>query len=100
MSWQSAYLALPSGIFALLLVAAGTAALRTGWLLPPQRRYVQRVELFGRAQLVMAGAFAVLTVSALLDDPALRSGVGTLAFAGIFCALVLIVRAQMPRRNG
>ncbi|MGJ7418204.1 hypothetical protein AB9128_20410 [Streptomyces cinereoruber] len=51
MSWRSAYLALPSGIFALLLVAAGTAALRTGRLLPPQRRYVQRVELFGRAQL-------------------------------------------------
>ncbi|MZE51607.1 hypothetical protein GTY86_09825 [Streptomyces sp. SID5770] len=99
MSWRSAYLALPSGIFALLLVAAGTAALRTGRLLPPQRRYVQRVELFGRAQLVMAGAFAVLTVPALLDDPALRSGVGTLGFAGIFCALVLVVRAQLPRRD-
>ncbi|MFJ5934489.1 hypothetical protein [Streptomyces sp. NPDC093071] len=99
MPWRSAYLALPSGIFALLLVAAGAAAFRTGRLLPPQRRYVQRVELFGRAQLVTAGAFAVLTVSALLDDPALRSGVGTLGFVGVFCALVLVVRAQLPRRD-
>ncbi|MFE5511303.1 hypothetical protein ACFQ9J_11900 [Streptomyces sp. NPDC056529] len=99
MSWQFAYLALPSGILALLLAAAGTAALRAGRLLPIQRRHVHRVDLFGRAQLVMAGALAVLAFSAFPDDPALRNGIGVLSVPGFLCALVLVVLAQRPRRE-
>ncbi|MFJ3499382.1 MULTISPECIES: hypothetical protein [unclassified Streptomyces] len=99
MSWQFAYLALPSGILALLLAAGGTAALRAGWLLPTQRRHVHRIGLFGRAQLVMAGALAVLALSAFPDDPALRNGIGVLAVPGFLCALVLVVRSRHPRRE-
>ncbi|MFB7028896.1 MULTISPECIES: hypothetical protein [unclassified Streptomyces] len=99
MSWQFAYLALPSGILALLLAAGGTVALRTGRLLPTQRRHVHRVDLFGRAQLVMAGALVVLALSAFPDDPALRNGIGVLSVPGFLCALVLVILARRPRRE-
>ncbi|MFE0652623.1 hypothetical protein ACFVZH_29015 [Streptomyces sp. NPDC059534] len=96
MTW---YLALPSLVLAVLLVPAGVAALRTGWMLPWQRRHVYRTQLFGWAQLVMAGAFTVQAASALLDDRALRQAASTAGVLGILCGLVLLVLAQRPRTD-
>ncbi|MEV8585615.1 hypothetical protein AB0424_01630 [Streptomyces sp. NPDC051180] len=96
MSW---YLALPSLVLAVLLVLGGVAALRTGRLLPWQRRHVYRTELFGGAQLVMAAAFTVQAAAALLDDRGVRRACATVGILGILCGLVLVVLAQRPRQD-
>jgi hypothetical protein len=41
------HLGLPLGLMALLVAVSGVAALRSGWLLPVQRKYVVRPHLFG-----------------------------------------------------
>ncbi|MFF5919757.1 hypothetical protein ACFY8C_15645 [Streptomyces flavochromogenes] len=46
-----------SSVLAVLFPVGGAAAIRTGWILPFQRRRVHRPELFGWAQPVMAVAF-------------------------------------------
>ncbi|WP_406055425.1 hypothetical protein OG462_06755 [Streptomyces sp. NBC_01077] len=94
MSW---YFAVPIALLGVLFAISGVAVLRTGRLLPWQRRHVRRTGLFGRAQLVMAAAFAIQAGGAFSGGPAARSGVGVFGGGVLLCGLVLLTLAQRPR---
>ncbi|MER8237169.1 hypothetical protein ACIRQY_31590 [Streptomyces sp. NPDC101490] len=96
MSW---YLAVPSAVLAVLLAAAGTAALRSGWVPPWQRRYVHRTALFGQALLVLAVAFAIQACGPLIDDPGTDSAIGVVKLLVMLGGFVLVVVSQRPRPN-
>ncbi|MFD4370986.1 hypothetical protein [Streptomyces sp. NPDC058486] len=88
------------GAFALLLAAGGVATLRTGFVLPWLRRRVQRVAVYGWAQLIMAGSFALQSAAGFAGDPAARSAVGIVALLALLAALVLLLVAQLaPGRD-
>ncbi|MFB7513541.1 hypothetical protein [Streptomyces sp. NPDC056144] len=93
MSW---YLAVPTALLALLFAAGGVAALRTGWVLPWQRRHVHRVKLFGWAQLVIAAAFATKVATALFESPGADAGVGSASLVVLLAGFGLMVVAQRP----
>ncbi|APE19905.1 MULTISPECIES: hypothetical protein [Streptomyces] len=95
MQW---YLIVPSAL-AVLFAAGGTAALRTGWIPPFQRRRVQRPRLFGWAQLVLAAAFAAQTAGYLLGDREARHAAGIVTLLALLCGLILAVAAQLSREN-
>ncbi|MET7757401.1 hypothetical protein ABZT27_22255 [Streptomyces sp. NPDC005389] len=92
MSW---FLAVPS-VLAVLLVAGGVAAIRTGWILPFQRRRVYRTRLFGWAQLVMAVAFAAQAAGLLLDEGEAGHVLGVVTLLALLGGLILAIVAQRP----
>ncbi|MEU5220365.1 hypothetical protein AB0G79_29775 [Streptomyces sp. NPDC020807] len=96
MSW---YLAVPSVLLALLFAAGGVAAVRTGWVLPWQRRHVHRVRLFGWAQLVIAAAFAAKVATGLFDDPGADAGLGSVSLLVLLGGFGLMVVSQRPESN-
>ncbi|MEV4428925.1 hypothetical protein ACN9M0_02935 [Streptomyces sp. R-07] len=95
MDW---YVVIPSAL-ALLLVASGTAALRTGWMTHWQRRRVVRTAPHGWGQLVFGAAMAVQAWGQLADDPAFRAALGVATVLGLLGGCVLLVLAQVPRRD-
>ncbi|WP_329275641.1 hypothetical protein [Streptomyces sp. NBC_00691] len=92
MSW---FLVVPS-VFAVLFAVGGTAAIRTGWILPFQRRRVHRPQLFGWAQVMMAVAFATQVGGQLLDEREPGYVLGVIALLALLGGLVLAVVAQRP----
>ncbi|MFE4308757.1 hypothetical protein [Streptomyces sp. NPDC056891] len=89
------FLLVPS-VLGVLLVAGGVAAIRTGWILPFQRRRVHRTELFGWAQLVMAVAFGAQAVGQLLGEREARYVLGVVTVLALLSGLVLATVAQRP----
>ncbi|MFF3837727.1 hypothetical protein [Streptomyces sp. NPDC001930] len=92
MSW---FLVVPS-VLGVLLVVGGVAAIRTGWILPFQRRRVHRTELFGWAQLVMAVAFGAQTAGQLLGEGEAGYVLGVVTMIALLGGLVLAIVAQRP----
>ncbi|MGT2530866.1 hypothetical protein ACU4GG_30225 [Streptomyces nojiriensis] len=94
------YIGIPVAVVALLVAAAGTATLTTGWMLPWQRKHVVRPRLFGWAQLLIAAAlFVQLAGLSVAGSPyaSLFAMPGTVA---LLFGMVLITRAQRPSRPG
>ncbi|MFJ2932640.1 hypothetical protein ACIO8G_07710 [Streptomyces sp. NPDC087219] len=83
-------------VLAVLLVAGGVAAVRSGWILPFQRRRVHRTELFGWAQLVMAVAFGAQAAGLLLGEGEAGYVLGVVAMLALLGGLVLAIVAQRP----
>ncbi|MEV7282365.1 hypothetical protein [Streptomyces sp. NPDC093111] len=92
-------IAIATIVLGIAFLAGGIAAIRTGWLLPLQRRHVRRPELFGWAQIVMATAFFVQGGSLLLGDAGVRMGGSTIGMGLLFIGLLASVVAQMSRRT-
>ncbi|MFE5558280.1 hypothetical protein [Streptomyces sp. NPDC056544] len=92
------YVAVPTGVVALLLAASGVAALSRDWLLPRQRRHIVRLRLFGWAQLLIAAALGSQVIGLLAVDPVYRSVVTMPGVLVLLLGLVLITRAQRPPR--
>ncbi|MCX5231878.1 hypothetical protein ABZY16_30285 [Streptomyces sp. NPDC006553] len=92
MSW---FPVVPS-VLAVLLVVGGVAAIRSGWILPFQRRRVYRTELFGWAQLVMAVAFGAQAAGLLLSEGEAGYVLGVVAMLALLAGLVLAIVAQRP----
>ncbi|MEU6624293.1 hypothetical protein ABZ926_26430 [Streptomyces litmocidini] len=93
MSW---YLALPSALFALLLLLGGAAALRSGWVVPWQRGHVHRIRLFGWAEVAMGSALALQASTALLHDRGADSTVRLIGLGCLFAGLALLTVSQRP----
>ncbi|MEW2636005.1 hypothetical protein AB0903_31290 [Streptomyces sp. NPDC048389] len=97
---MNGYVGVTVGVLALLVAALGILAVRTGWLLPAQRRHIVRPRMFGYAQLLVAAGLATQVVAALLvADPAAQ---GYVRFAGLAVMLVapgMIWAAQRPART-
>ncbi|MFB7451927.1 hypothetical protein [Streptomyces sp. NPDC056194] len=93
MSW---YLALPSAVFAALLMVGGAATLRSGWVMPWQRGRVYRPRFFGWAELAMGGALGLQASTALLDDRGVDSMVRGIGLGCLFLGLGLLVLSQRP----
>ncbi|EDY64335.1 conserved hypothetical protein [Streptomyces pristinaespiralis ATCC 25486] len=94
------YLGIPLGLMALLVAVSGVAALRSGWLLPVQRKYVVRPHLFGWAQLAIALALVIQVAGAVLVEAGgLRSAVTMAGTAVLLAGVLLIVQAQRPARG-
>ncbi|MGK3092452.1 hypothetical protein ACG93S_19545 [Streptomyces sp. WAC01490] len=88
-------------LLGLLLIAMGTATLRTGWIVPTARRHVTRPQLHGIGALLMG---ASLVLQSLLYFGALPSvswetrfyGGNALLLGGM---LMLIVSQSLPPRR-
>ncbi|MFF9852529.1 hypothetical protein [Streptomyces litmocidini] len=93
MSW---YLALPSAVFAALLLVGGAAALRSGWVVPWQRGQVHRIRFFGWAELAMGGALALQASTALLHDRGADSTVRLIGLGCLLVGLALLIVSQRP----
>ncbi|MFD3994464.1 hypothetical protein [Streptomyces sp. NPDC058548] len=89
------FLFVPS-VLGVLLVVGGVAAIRTGWVLPFQRRRVSHARLFGWAQLVMAVAFGIQVGGYFLGEGEARSVLGVVALLALLGGLVLVIVAQRP----
>ncbi|GAA3049701.1 hypothetical protein GCM10017562_10670 [Streptomyces roseofulvus] len=87
------------GAFALLLAVGGIATLRTGWVPPWLRRKVRKVALYGWAQVVMAGSFALQSAGGLAGEPAAGSAVGLVAVLTMLAALVLLLVSRLAPRG-
>ena len=67
------YLAIPLVLLALLIAAAGVAAVTRGWVLPTNRLPVRRPRLYGWGLLVVAFALCCQVVFLLVpSDPDIR----------------------------
>ncbi|MFF7013748.1 MULTISPECIES: hypothetical protein [Streptomyces] len=88
-------------LLGLLMIAMGTAALRTGWIVPTARRHVTRPRLHGCGVLLMGATLAVqsLTYFGALPSPspqARSAGGNALLLGGM---LLLLVSQSLPRRR-
>lgn len=96
---MNVYVGVPVGVLALFVAVLGVLAVRTGWLLPGQRKHIVRPRLFGWAQLLVAAGLAMQVIAAVLvADPAAQ---GYVRFAGLAVMLVapgMIWAAQRPAR--
>lgn len=96
---MNVYVGIPVGVLALVVAALGVVAVRTGWLLPAQRKHIVRPRLFGWAQLLVAAGLALQVAAVVLvTDPAAQ---GYVRFAGLAVMLVapgMIWAAQRPAR--
>ncbi|GGW73286.1 hypothetical protein [Streptomyces xantholiticus] len=93
------YVGVAVGALAVFVAVLGTAAVRTGWLLPAQRKHIVRPRLFGYAQLLVAAGLAMQVIAAVLV--AQEQAQGYVRFAGLAVMLVapgLIFAAQRPAR--
>ncbi|MFF0033607.1 hypothetical protein ACFYS7_36700 [Streptomyces avermitilis] len=97
------YLAIPLLLIALLIAAAGIAAITRNWVLPMNRRHVRSPRLYGWGQLVVAFALCwQLVFGMLISDPDTRIR-GTLAGGVMLLAgLIVMMVGQLAsgRRRG
>ncbi|MEV7318292.1 hypothetical protein AB0N56_35900 [Streptomyces microflavus] len=91
MNW---YVAVPFAVMSMLAAVEGTAAIRTGWVLPWLRSKVFRPRLWGCASLLMAACLALL----IFDSPRMHFPFGDLAIVGTLIALAMMWVAQRPAR--
>ncbi|MFF8378274.1 hypothetical protein ACF07V_19360 [Streptomyces sp. NPDC015661] len=96
MSW---YLALPSAVLGVLMLAGGAATLSSGWIMPWQRGSVYRPRFFGWGQLLMGAALAIQASTALVDDRATRSTVQGAGVGFLLAGLILLTLSQRPRQD-
>lgn len=96
---MNVYVGVPVGVLAVFVAVLGVLAIRSGWLLPPQRKHILRPRLFGYAQLlVAAGLAAQLAAAVAFSSDQVE---GSVRFAGLGVMLVapgLIWAAQRPAR--
>ncbi|MFE5793062.1 hypothetical protein ACFQ8C_10870 [Streptomyces sp. NPDC056503] len=85
------------GAFALLLAVGGIATLRTGFVPPWLRHRVRRVALYGWAQVIMAGSFALQSAGGFAGEPAASSALGLVSVLSLLAALVLLLVSQLGR---
>ncbi|MGY3334714.1 hypothetical protein ACVW0K_000813 [Streptomyces filamentosus] len=85
------------GAFALLLAVSGTATLRTGFVPSWLRHRVRKVALYGWAQVIMAGSFALQSVGGFAGEPAAGSLLGIVAMLSMLAGLVLLLVSQLAR---
>ncbi|MFD9006697.1 hypothetical protein ACFV0T_38120 [Streptomyces sp. NPDC059582] len=94
------YFALPLLVVALLVAAAGFAAVTRGWVLPMNRRRVRSPRLYGWGQLVVAFALCwQLVFGMLMSDPGTRM-LGTLSGGVMLLAGVIVMMAGQLTRGG
>ncbi|MFD8211257.1 hypothetical protein ACFV2S_33240 [Streptomyces sp. NPDC059695] len=93
MSWN---LAIPSAVLAALLVAGGVAALRTGWVMPWQRRWVHRPRLFGWAMVTVAGSAAFQASTALIAPRGIGAVAQGAALGLLLAGMILLTLSQRP----
>ncbi|WUD73804.1 hypothetical protein OG937_19975 [Streptomyces sp. NBC_00510] len=85
------YLGIALVLLASLVAVSGVAALARGWVLPWNRRHVNRLRLYGWGQLVLAFALYWQALFGLvLNDPGARAW-GTLAGSVILLAGVIVM---------
>ncbi|MGW4162471.1 hypothetical protein [Streptomyces sp. NPDC004788] len=94
MSW---YIAIPSAVVGIAAAICGTAALRTGWILPWLRSQVVRPKLYGFSQLLMGAGLLIQAGSALADDPGDRVAVSGPATGILLAGVVLLFTSQLTR---
>ncbi|MFE7210030.1 hypothetical protein ACFY0A_04710 [Streptomyces sp. NPDC001698] len=84
------YLVIPSVLVASLYAASGVAAITRGWVPRWNRRSVRRVRVYGWGQLVVAFAFCLQVVLALVSsDPDIRLlSFGPLMLTGFIVMMV------------
>ncbi|MEV4429718.1 hypothetical protein AB0K23_30975 [Streptomyces sp. NPDC049602] len=97
------YLAIPLVLVALLIAAAGIAAVTRGWVLPMNRRHIRRPRLHGWGQLLVAFAlFWQLVFGMPAGDPDVRmwgtstGGVMLLAGLGVMIAGQVMSGGRKP----
>ncbi|MEU0373610.1 hypothetical protein ABZ070_25745 [Streptomyces sp. NPDC006283] len=87
------------GVLAALVAVSGIAAVRSGWMLPTQRKYIVRPRLFGYAQLVIAAVLVMQIAGAVLVSGA--EAQGYVRYAGMALMLAvpgLVWASQRPDR--
>ncbi|MFF3684456.1 hypothetical protein [Streptomyces sp. NPDC002187] len=93
------YVGIPVAVLAVLVAVSGVAAVRTGWMLPNQRKHVIRPRLFGYAQLLLSVCLGTQLAGALfLSGSDMRSAVtygGTALMLGV---PALVWASQRPGR--
>jgi hypothetical protein len=93
------YVGIPVAVLTVLVAVSGVAAIRTGWMLPNQRRHVLRPRLFGYAQVLLSVCLAVQLAGALFlsgsDARSLVTYGGTALMLGV---PALIWASQRPAR--
>lgn len=85
------------GAFALLFAVSGTVTLRTGFVPPWLRHRVRKVALYGWAQVIMAGSFALQSAGGFAGEPAAVSLLGIAALLSLLAGLVLLLVSQLAR---
>ena len=87
------------GALAVLVAVSGIAAVRSGWMLPTQRKYIVRPRLFGYAQLVIAAVLATQIAAAVLVTGDEAQGyVGYAGMALMVAVPGLVWASQRPDR--
>ncbi|MFF3287246.1 hypothetical protein [Streptomyces sp. NPDC003023] len=97
---MNVYVGVPLGGLAVAVAVLGVVAVRTGWVLPSQRRHIVRSKLFGYAQLLVATGLAMQVAAVLLVSG--EQAQAYVRFAGLAVLLVapgMIWAAQRPART-
>ena len=96
---MNVYVGIAVGVLALFVAVLGVLAVRTGWLLPAQRKHIVRPRMFGYAQLLVAAGLATQVVAAVLvADPVAQDYVRFGGLAVMLVAPGMIWAAQRPAR--
>ncbi|MFJ9823253.1 hypothetical protein ACIRSU_02620 [Streptomyces sp. NPDC101160] len=94
---MSSYIAIPGAVLGIALAIYGTAALRSGWILPWLRGQVVRPALYGSSQLLMGAALLTHAGSALAGDAGVRATVSLLGAGLLLAGVGLLFASQLAR---